>query len=303
VFAEPISVVLPYFNRGDTLSIAVESVLAQTHPHLVLYLVDDGSTDSSPSIARSYTDGRIVHVRLDSNRGAAEARNAGLREAQTDLVAFMDSDDAWHPNKLESQLAYFRKQGQMLPISVAGCGWRYATASQAQGNFAPGPYGYQEVLAGHVRGIGTPLLLVDRSRAADGVEFDRSFRSFEERDFVLSCLANGTKLIVVPEVLAVVARGRSDHVANPENAAQGYERLLEKYAADLAPEAEIRSWYAFRACREHLRAGNRRPAMRLVREATAFHRSARGAQVIAGTLGGSMGLSIAHRLIGQKGSV
>jgi glycosyltransferase involved in cell wall biosynthesis len=297
VAAKLVSVILPYFNRGDILGASIDSVLAQTHQEFVLLLVDDGSTDSSPSIARSFADDRIVHLRIDTNRGAAEARNVGLREAKTVLVAFMDSDDRWHPSKLERQLAYLTSmQANGAPISLVGCGWRYAGVNGG-GGFPSGPFGFDEVLAGHVRGIGTPLLLVDRSETVEGVDFDPSFRSLEERDFVLRCLANGTKLLVVPEVLAVVTRGRHDHVANPKNSAQGYERLLQKYAADLASQPELKSWYSYGACREHLRAGNRRGAMGFAREALAYEGIHRGANVVAGVLGGSKGLSVASRII------
>jgi len=92
---EKISVILLFQNREDTLAESARSVLDQTYENLVLYLINDGSTYNSRRVARNLDDSRIVHVDLDPNRGVSRARNAGLSEALTSLLAFMDSDQVW----------------------------------------------------------------------------------------------------------------------------------------------------------------------------------------------------------------
>ncbi|HEV2146728.1 MAG TPA: glycosyltransferase, partial [Longimicrobiaceae bacterium] len=104
-----VSVVMPFLNAERFIGEAVESVLAQSYPHWELLLVDDGSTDGSGEIARGYAARDPDRVRCLShpgreNRGASAARNLALREARGDLVAFLDADDVWLPEKLAEQV-------------------------------------------------------------------------------------------------------------------------------------------------------------------------------------------------------
>lgn len=101
-----ISVVMPVYNAEATLSRAIDSVLQQSHADLELLIVDDCSQDASRSLIRAYADAdsRVRWFQLAANSGVAAARNAGLDAAAGRYVAFLDSDDWWHPRKLELQL-------------------------------------------------------------------------------------------------------------------------------------------------------------------------------------------------------
>lgn len=290
-----VSVVMPYYNRADVLEAAAQSVLGQTHRSLTLFLVDDGSTDNSRSIARSLGDDRVAYVELDRNSGACAARNAGLKVAHTKLVAFMDSDDEWVSEKLAVQIQELRAWQQAEPrVAVIGCGWSYVGQSQHR-VFPRGPFTGRQVLDNQAAGIGTPMLLVDRSVAAPA-RFDASFPALEDREFVISCLGNGSLVAVVPKVLAFVSRGRGDHVANPHNASLAYERFLEKYAPQLKADEKLRSWYHFRACREFIIAGQRRRALRHLPGALMDQRVRRGAHIALGLWGSRRGLAAAQKL-------
>ena len=102
-----ISVVLPVHNREDVLARAVQSVLDQRLKEFELLIVDDGSTDGSVAVAKSFDDDRIKVIELGENRGGNVARNAGVRAATAPLVAFLDSDDTYLREKLEQALAEF----------------------------------------------------------------------------------------------------------------------------------------------------------------------------------------------------
>jgi glycosyltransferase involved in cell wall biosynthesis len=102
VTAPLVSVLLPVFNRAGWVGRAIESVLAQTHPAVELIVVDDGSTDETPAVIRGFSD--KVRMLRQPNLGPYAARNLALGHARGDLVAFMDSDDRWHPDKLARQL-------------------------------------------------------------------------------------------------------------------------------------------------------------------------------------------------------
>ena len=102
-----ISVVLPVHNRADVLGRAIQSVLDQKLEAFELIIVDDGSTDDSVSIARSFDDAQIQIIELGQNRGGNVARNTGVRAAKATLIAFLDSDDTYLPEKLEVVAAEF----------------------------------------------------------------------------------------------------------------------------------------------------------------------------------------------------
>jgi glycosyltransferase involved in cell wall biosynthesis len=102
-----ISVVMPLHNRAAVVGRAIESVLAQSLADFELIIVDDGSTDDGVSIACGFDDPRVRVIELGRNLGANTARNAGVREAKAPLIAFLDSDDAYLPNKLARTVEQF----------------------------------------------------------------------------------------------------------------------------------------------------------------------------------------------------
>lgn len=97
-----VTVVIPTYNQAAFLAETIESVLSQTFAADEVIVVNDGSTDATEEVLDHYQ--AAVSVVSTENRGVSSARNIGLERAQTDYVAFCDSDDLWHPEKLESQL-------------------------------------------------------------------------------------------------------------------------------------------------------------------------------------------------------
>ena len=106
-----VTIVMPAYRAERYIGEAVASVLAQTCPDWELLVVVDASPDESAAAAEKAAaeDPRVRILRLPANVGVAEARMAGVREAKTAWVAFLDSDDAWTPEKLERQLAFAEK--------------------------------------------------------------------------------------------------------------------------------------------------------------------------------------------------
>jgi len=96
------SVIIPTYNRIDTLGRALDSVLAQSTPPGEVLVVDDGSTDDTAEfVARTYP--HVILIRQE-NAGVSAARNAGIKQAGGEWIALLDSDDAWMPNKLALQM-------------------------------------------------------------------------------------------------------------------------------------------------------------------------------------------------------
>jgi glycosyltransferase involved in cell wall biosynthesis len=100
-----VSAIIPTFNRMDTLTRSIRSVLDQTFKDIELIVVDDGSTDSTPELVRKIS-GSIVYL-YQAHQGVSSARNKGISASSGDLVAFLDSDDEWKPEKIEKQLQLY----------------------------------------------------------------------------------------------------------------------------------------------------------------------------------------------------
>jgi len=100
-----VSVVIPTYNYGRYIAEAIDSALAQTYAPLEIIVVDDGSTDDTRAVLAPYGD--KIRTICQQNAGVAAARNTGIAAARGEYIAFLDSDDLWHPRKLELQMARF----------------------------------------------------------------------------------------------------------------------------------------------------------------------------------------------------
>jgi glycosyltransferase involved in cell wall biosynthesis len=103
-----VSVVIPAYNASRTIARAVDSALAQSYKVLEVIVVDDGSDDNLGAALQQYGDA-VLLVKQD-NAGPGAARNRGASEARGEFLAFLDSDDFWHPQKLDMQLAAFHER-------------------------------------------------------------------------------------------------------------------------------------------------------------------------------------------------
>jgi glycosyltransferase involved in cell wall biosynthesis len=110
--APRVSVIIPTYNRAGIIAEAVDSVLAQDYKDFELIVVDDGSTDNTSEVMARYGDD--VRVLFQENKGVSAARNRGITEASGKLIAFLDSDDLWLPQKLSTQVEFFSQRPDAL---------------------------------------------------------------------------------------------------------------------------------------------------------------------------------------------
>lgn len=115
-----VSVIIPTYNRAHSVKRAARSVLAQSHTNLELLIVDDCSQDNTEEIVRELNDSRVHYIRHLENRGGSAARNSGIRVAQGDYIAFLDSDDTWLPDKLSRQINLFQNAGGQVGVTYTG---------------------------------------------------------------------------------------------------------------------------------------------------------------------------------------
>ena len=118
-----VSIVLPTYQRATLIGRSIRSVLEQTYEDFELIVVDDGSTDATEAEVARFRDRRLRSLRLHVNRGAAAARNAGIRQATGRFLAFQDSDDEWLPAKLERHMRAFESSAPEVGVVYSDM-WR-----------------------------------------------------------------------------------------------------------------------------------------------------------------------------------
>ena len=126
-----VSVIIPCHNMGRYLPHAVQSALAQSYANVEVQIVDDGSTDDTPQIARQWDGHPRVRVHRQTNGGVSHARNQGVALSRGRFIALLDADDMWVPQKLSWQ----------MPLSAGrpelGVVYSDFERMDAEGNFLP----------------------------------------------------------------------------------------------------------------------------------------------------------------------
>lgn len=109
-----ISIVIPTYNRARDLERALRSVLAQTYPHWEALIVDNHSSDTTDELLKDFNDSRIKLFKVQNVGVIAASRNLGIKHARGEYIAFLDSDDWWTPQKLETSLHYLGQGADVI---------------------------------------------------------------------------------------------------------------------------------------------------------------------------------------------
>ncbi|NTW51925.1 MAG: glycosyltransferase family 2 protein [Chlorobiaceae bacterium] len=129
--AESYSVVIPAFNAADHITDALQSILGQSAPPSEIIVVDDGSTDATASIVKAF--GKPVTLICQPNRGCGAATNAGIEKVTTPLLAFLDADDVWLPEKAKIQAAILASQPEVSGVCTRSRIFRGSLSGAATG--------------------------------------------------------------------------------------------------------------------------------------------------------------------------
>lgn len=111
-----VSVIIPTYNRANSIDQSIQSVLNQTYKNIELIIIDDGSTDSTQKNLKKYD--RQLKIVCQENRGPASARNHGVSLSSGEIIAFLDSDDTWNSTKIENQVELLELCGQLVPCCI-----------------------------------------------------------------------------------------------------------------------------------------------------------------------------------------
>jgi glycosyltransferase involved in cell wall biosynthesis len=175
-----VSIILPTFNRLDFLRLAIDSVFAQTFIDWDLIIADDGSAEQTRAYLRSLvSEPRVKVIWLPHTGNPGAVRNAALREAKGEYIAFLDSDDLWRPEKLERQIASLR--------SSANCRWSY-TSYDRIGKTGEVIYPDANPMVPHRGAIFEPLLTLEAEVSTPAVVVERRLLAlvggFDEAQFL-----------------------------------------------------------------------------------------------------------------------
>ena len=200
-----VSVVIPTYNRGYCIKRSIESVINQTYPVSEIIVVDDGSTDNTKEIVESIKDNRIKYYMTEENRGAGAARNYGVSGADSEYIAFHDSDDICFENRIELEMA---KMEECEEVGLV-YGAHLVQTSETEGYIVP-DYRVSSGLEGDIyrkllvkNTIGAPTILIKKEMFELVGGFDETMSSLEDWDFAIR-VAKECRIGFVPEVLIKV---------------------------------------------------------------------------------------------------
>lgn len=182
-----ISVIIPTYNRGNTIIRSVNSVLEQTWKDLEIIIIDDASMDNTKELISQIEDKRVRYIALKDNKGPANARNVGVKEARGEWIAFQDSDDCWYRDKLEKQMEYAYRHPEYFMI-YCDCMVYQEGQPPIRCPIPPLP----EKMEGNIMGtllcrnvVAAPTMLLKRNCFYEVGGFNVSYGSNEDWDFVL----------------------------------------------------------------------------------------------------------------------
>jgi len=226
-----VSVIIPTYNRATLLPAAVESVLRQSFQDFEIIVVDDASQDGTLDVIRTFTDRRIHHIRHDAHKGQGVSRNAGIRNAFGEYIAFLDDDDEWLPEKLEKQV--FLLDSSPPKVGMVYTGFREIAASTKEviAEVIPERRGYLFEQMCIRNWIGTcSTVLLRRSCFENTGLFDEGLASGADYDLWLRVSKEfDIEYILEPLVLYTVHAHRIS--TNRESLIRGMEAQLKKNAA------------------------------------------------------------------------
>jgi len=204
-----VTVIMPCYNAGRFLPEAVNSVLGQSLRNVELIVVDDGSTDGSIEILKSYGD--RISVIEQSRRGPYPARNAGLHRSTGEFLAFLDADDWWHTDALQKLHGALASTG----ADLAYCGWQNVGTNVPAEPFVPPEYEKNDPVEEFIRTCPWPIhaALVRRTVVQRLGGFSERRFSSMDYDFWLRSLVLTRNMVRVPEVLAYYRWHGADQIS------------------------------------------------------------------------------------------
>ena len=275
-----VSVIIPVYNRARTVLPSLESVRAQKFENFECLVVDDGSKDGDElrAVVEGLGDPRFRYVRRE-NGGASAARNTGIAEAKGEIIAFLDSDDRWLPEKLEKDIeAGADRRVVFSPVAVQRSGRIYGyrpTATPRPGE----PMAEYLACRGGWTATSTMSLPVSVART---VPFDETVKfGGDDTDFAIRIAAQGTEFHMIPSTMVILLDDETGDRLSRSNDWRSALAWLEKMQPVMSKKSRLayRGWHVAR-----MAADDGHPFKALGYYAAAFARGVFGPRMAAQVL-------------------
>lgn len=235
-----VSVIIPVYNRKNTIERSVSSVLAQTYENIEIILVDDGSTDGTLDILEKLKEEKI-QVYKQNHRGANAARNFGIKKAKGEFIAFQDSDDEWMPDKLECQITY------MLEHHYEVCYCPFFLYQEGFREIIPKGYEDKEkyeknlinVLKVH-NVVSTQTLVIHRNVIIDVGLFDEEMPRYQDYEYAIRIIQK-KKIGYVSKLLVNVYQSENSISNDEEKSRTAKRKLAVKHGNFFSLEEALRN--------------------------------------------------------------
>jgi len=232
-----VSVIIPAYNAARFLAETLRSALGQTLGDIEVIVVDDGSKDDTAEVARSFPAVRYVHQK---NAGVSAARNTGAAHATGEFLAFLDSDDLWHPDKLRQQVEALRQHPQSVFSRTEALSDPTRQAEVQQGKHADGapheliPDFHSSFLVPYLT---TSTVMVRRTAFEEAKGFGTTLRIAEDVAFYLRVLVRHPLVVKMTQPL-VYKRPVAGSLG--DDSVAGYHQLLKVYDRFLSSHPQAR---------------------------------------------------------------
>lgn len=270
-----VTVIIPTFNRSELVTQAINSVLAQDYGDFEILVIDDGSADNTKQVVAEIKDNRIKYF-YKNNGGVSSARNLGLKNAQGQFICFLDSDDLWPANFLQTMIKHLQDSPEY------GAAYCMRTRLFEDGSIQPS-YQKKFFSSGQVTArlfektfIQTSAICF-RKKVLEGLFFDESLANGEDVDVWLK-VSTRTKFLFVPDIQITYRQQYFPDAAvfDPKNCNR--IRVLERFYFKLGGDKYVPRRTAIRklgnawrsAAKKAIKAGCRKAAIELTRKAISY---------------------------------
>ncbi len=225
------TIVIPSYNRANSIERTIKSVLAQTYSTIELIIIDDGSKDNTKAVMQEYlTDSRVRYIYQD-NAGVQEARNHGLREANGKYILFLDSDDELLPSFAEKVIQKFESDDFGAVYCLTGIYDKNGNLVPARNDYLYGNC-YKEVL---LQGYLTSTSFIAFKKDCFDVvgNWDKTFPASQDDDMCFR-VAKHYKIGLIPEILGIYYLDGGNQIGSSQRrVAIGWWTLWNKYEEDV----------------------------------------------------------------------
>ncbi|WP_195695127.1 glycosyltransferase family 2 protein [Priestia megaterium] len=216
-----VSIVIPTYNRGDTLVKTINSVFSQSYTNYEVIIVDDASTDKTEKIVREIKDPRLKYIKLNQNSKGTRPRNVGIQSSSGDYIALLDSDDEWLPEKLEKQIGCVINS--KLPINNIMCFTGVIIKNEnseksRRNSLIDKDKDIMEYIFIDGNVVQTSTFLIS-STLAKNTLFDPTIKKHQDWDFCLRLRENNANFLALTECLTIWhdEENRKGRISNDSN--------------------------------------------------------------------------------------